>query len=154
MDVTTAAGVVTDNGILINSTDGGKDTALSGLGGVLWAKNSGTFNFTGKAAASGEFAGGETYFWELTPVEPNEKITITYYLNGTGEYFPGEMYVVGVDPVKTNRIAASPRISSTDGFKVPQETTEKYAVPLSLSIFALSMFSYKKQDEEEDEDEE
>lgn len=156
MDITYANGTISDSAIEINSTDTGKDHQYVGeeSGAILWAKYSNSQNFTGKQGATGEFAGATTYFWELKRLRAGETITVVYYINGTGEYFPGDMYVVGVDPVMTNRIAAAPRISSTDGFKVPQQTTEKYAVPLSLSIFALSMFSYKKKKPEEENEEE
>lgn len=145
MNITDDTGTITDDGIEINSTDGTKDYTKQGdQNGILWSRYSGSQNFTGKSSATGDFSGFTTYYWEMKLLEPQEKITIVYYINGTEDYYPGDMYVVGVDPVQANRIGASRRIFSSDGLYVPENTSETYAVPLSLGLLALGMFSVRK----------
>lgn len=129
----------TEGNMTLNTSDSGKSANE-----ILWSRYGGNLNFTGKSPASGSFTGAWTYFWEFKQIVPGEMMNITYYVNGTGEYSANEMYIVGVDPVQTNRLAASRLISSIDGMRHPADMAEDYVAPLGLGLFALSLFSFKK----------
>ncbi|RLA83485.1 MAG: hypothetical protein DRG31_06110, partial [Deltaproteobacteria bacterium] len=104
----------------------------------------GIYNFTGKSRASGSFNGSWTYFWEMRSLEMSEEVNITYYINGTGEFLVEEMFIVGVDPVQTNRLAATRQILSLDGFTPTGSSPEDVAAPLGIALMVYTIFTARQ----------
>lgn len=145
MTFDTATDTFSENNMTLNSTDLAKDYSNEGVtDGIVWSRYA-SKNFTGKSPASGAFSGDWVYFWELTPISPGESIQIEYYINGTGEFAASYLYIIGVDPVQTQRFGASRQVISGDGLSLPaEESAESALISVSLGLFAISLFSLKK----------
>ena len=130
-----------ESNMTIDSTDENK---TYDNGKLLWSRYGDQYNFTGKSLARGEFEGAWTYYWELTSIAPNETITINYHINGTGDYKSIDIFIIGVDPMKTQRIASSKKIISADGIKLPVKSKERLPIGITFTIFILSIYTLKK----------
>lgn len=133
-----------EENMTINSS-AGKDYQLQGVKeGILWSRFGGIYNFTGKSKASGEFENDTVYFWELTPLEPGESVQIRYYVNGSGEFRSSFLYIIGVDPVQTQRFGAVRRLVTVDGLSNMGDNPENIFIPISFAIFIFSAYTTRK----------
>ena len=97
--------------------------------GMLAQKYNGVENFTGNNTVS-DPRYKACYYWALHEINPgangdgwwnsteitkNETVVIHYTLNGTGEFYPSDIFVVGIDPTNSLLPTTSPKITAVSG---------------------------------------
>jgi hypothetical protein len=54
-------------------------------------------------------------WWNSTEITNNETVVIHYTLNGTGTFYPSDMFIVGIDPTNSLLPTTSPKITAVSG---------------------------------------
>ena len=100
-------------------------------------------NHTGNKTSS--YGGGGLGFWwllyGLNASAPNNNVTINYLINGSGDFYVGDTFIVGIDPIQTG-----PGIASSLRVEVFQVSSVGSIEPVMMfmTLVAGAMFVYGK----------
>ncbi|ADC68953.1 conserved hypothetical protein [Methanocaldococcus sp. FS406-22] len=77
-------------------------------------------------------ADGDGSYTDWSEISANETVVIHYKLNGTGEFYPSDAFIVGIDPTNSLLPTTSPKITTVSG------TIENNSEPILALITVLA----------------